>query len=227
MNIKKTILSNILVATIAPIVAMYPKPSMPESPSLLHEAEREFSGMKTSVYQHHTDVDEAVGRFNYDCSGFLDYALQRISPSAYAEVPISKASSKRPLAQDFYTLLSHPTRISSHWVQISHIDHVRTGDIVVWLRPPDSDSTNTGHVMVIVGRPIASSQTNEVLFTVLDSTTSPHAQDSRPQGQTGLGTGIIGVIVDTQGNPIAFRWRGGESKQAHSTSIAFGRLRFY
>ncbi|QKQ75188.1 hypothetical protein [Nostoc sp. TCL240-02] len=223
MNRKKFIFSLLLVAIIAALVTLYPKPGMSESPLLLHEAERELSLMKTSVYQHPTDVDEVVGRFNYDCSGFLDYALQKISQEAYAEVPVSK--SKRPLAQDFYTLFSHPISKLSHWVQIYRVSRLRAGDVVVWLRPPDSDSHNTGHVMVISGKPTATSLANERLIPVIDSTSSPHAQDSRHRKQTGLGTGVIGVIVDSQDKAIAFRWRGGESKQEKETAIAFGRLR--
>ncbi|QLE46652.1 hypothetical protein FD723_41480 (plasmid) [Nostoc sp. C052] len=223
MNQKKAIFFLLLVAIIAALVTIHPELGMSESPSLLHEAERELSLMKTSVYQHSTDVDEVVGRFNYDCSGFVDYALQKISPQAYAEVPVSK--SKRPLAQDFYKLFSDPTLKPSHWVEISKVSRLRAGDIVVWLRPPESDSHNTGHVMVIGGKPTATSQVNERLIPVIDSTSSPHAQDSRHHKQTGLGTGVIGVIVESTDKALAFRWRGGESKQEKETAIAFGRLR--
>ncbi len=225
MNLKKTLLFPLFAAAIASLSAINVASSKVEPPALLDEAERQLSLMKTSVYQHQTDVDETVGRFNYDCSGFIDYALQKIDPEAYAQLPISKPHSKRPLAQDFYTLFSHPTSKASHWTQISKVGNVRAGDIVVWLRPPDSDSNNTGHVMVITGQPTASSQSNEFLIPVIDSTSSPHAQDSRHRGQTGLGTGVIGVIVDSQDKPIAFRWRGGESKSIEKTSVTFGRLR--
>ncbi len=41
---------------------------------------------------------------------------------------------------------------------------------MVWLRPPESDSHNTGHVMVIGGKPTATSLANERLIPVIDST---------------------------------------------------------
>lgn len=155
--------------------------------------------MQSSNYRHRTSVDEASGRFDYDCSGFIDYALQKISPEAYAEIPVSKASSKRPLAQDFYSLFSHPPQQASHWERIRKIRHVQAGDLVAWLRPIDRDSTNTGHVMVASAKPtINPEQADERLISVIDFTTSPHAQDSRRDGQTGLGTGIIGVIVNSK-----------------------------
>jgi hypothetical protein len=222
---RKRVLSLILIAAIAPTAAAQSKSNPLKPPQLLLEAERQLSLMRTSVYQHRTDVDEASGRFNYDCSGFLDYALQKISPEAYAELPISKQSSKRPLAQDFYTLFSHSTKKSTHWERIRKVSHVRAGDIVVWLRPSDSDSKNTGHVMIVKSQPsVNPRQTNEFLIPVVDSTSSPHAQDSRPKGQTGLGVGVIGAIVDSKGEPIAYHWRGGESKREEKTPIAFGRI---
>ncbi len=66
---------------------------------------------------------------------------------------------------------------------------------------------------------------NPRLFRAGSVNSSPHAQDSRYREQTGLGTGVIGVIVDSQDKAIAFRWRGGESKQEKETAIAFGSLR--
>jgi hypothetical protein len=194
---------------------------------LLSEGERELSLMRTSFYQHQTDVDEASGRFNYDCSGFLDYALQKVSPLAYAQLPISKPKSRRPLAQDFYNLFSsRSTKSSSHWQHIRKLNNVHAGDVVAWLRPIDNDSNNTGHVMLVKGEPRLNPQRNdEILISVIDSTSSPHAQDSRRKGQTGLGSGTIGILVNRKSEPIAYRWRGGKSEREEQTSITFGRLR--
>ena len=77
--------------------------------------------------------------------------------------------------------------------------------------------------MIVRGKP-ASSNSNEWLIPVVDSTSSPHAEDSRRTPQTGLGSGVIGVIVDRQDKPIAFRWKGGQSKHETETAIVFGRL---
>lgn len=210
------------VAGIASLTTIHPAAALPQPP-LLKEAERELALMKSSVYQHRTDVDESVGRFNFDCSGLLDYALQKIAPQAYAEVPVS--ISKRPLAQDFYELFSHSPPKSSHWVQVSNMSRVRAGDVVVWLRASNSDSHNTGHIMIVRAKPTVSHQSDERLISVIDSTSSPHAQDSRSKTQTGLGTGVIGVIVNSQDQPIKFRWKGGESKLQQKTDITVGRLR--
>ena len=71
-------------------------------PNLLSEGKRELAAVKESFYQHKTDVNESVGRFYFDCSGFLSYALKRVAPEAYSEIPISRSREKRPLAHDFY-----------------------------------------------------------------------------------------------------------------------------
>jgi len=197
----------------------------PGSAQLLREGQRQLALLKTSKYQHKTDVSEPEGRFNYDCSGFLDYALRHIAREAYAELPISKPRDKRPLAQDFYTLFSGLSQPSVHWQRVRKPMDLVPGDIVSWLRPPDNDSHNTGHVMLVRDTPrLNPREADEVLIPVMDSTRSPHAQDSRSKDHTGLGTGTIGVIIDAQGLPVSYRWRGGQSKREETTPIAFGRL---
>ena len=65
----------------------------------------------------------------------------------------------------------------------------------------------------------------EVIVPVIDSTTAPHANDSRGSQYTGIGSGSIGLEVSSStGAPIAYYWRGGLSYNAISTPIALGRL---
>src|SRR4051812_8581746 len=67
----------------------------PDAAPLAIEARRELAAMQTSHYQHPTDIDEETGSFDFDCSGFVDYALRRVLPEALAALPVTK---KRPLA---------------------------------------------------------------------------------------------------------------------------------
>ncbi|PZO35262.1 MAG: hypothetical protein DCF19_24275 [Pseudanabaena frigida] len=228
MNLKKTTFIGITsLATLFGLTfAAVPKTT--ENIFLLQEAERQLAAMQTSTYQHITDVDEASGRYNYDCSGFLDYSLQRVLPEAYAELPISKSKVHRPLAQDFYTLFSSKTQETKHWERIRKASDLRSGDIVAWLRPQDLDSHNTGHVMLVRANPSPNpDRPNEILIPVIDSTSAPHAKDSRSRskGQTGLGTGSIGIVQNDEGDAIAYYWRGGLSKRKEITPIAFGRVK--
>lgn len=194
--------------------------------SLLSEGKRQLAATKETLYQHKTDVDEDRGHFFYDCSGFISYAVKRVSPEAYSEIPISGRREKRPLAKDFYHLFvkvrSSP---SKHWKEIPHAIDLKPGDIIAWLRPENHRSTHTGHVMIVLSEPsVNPALSNEILVKVIDSSHARHAQDSRSKGKTGLGTGTIGIFVDAEGRPLKYRWRGGISKRIEATSISFGRI---
>jgi hypothetical protein len=65
---------------------------------------------------------------------------------------------------------------------------------------------------------------DEILVTVADSASTPHANDSRTATQsTGLGTGTIGLVVDLQGAPVGYHPSGGSST-APSPEVKLGRL---
>ena len=181
--------------------------------------------MKQSAYQHRTAVDEARGRFEYDCSGFVTYALRRTLPEVAAEV--RAAAGRRPLAEDYFALVdsAHPRRADSHLRPIARVHDLRPGDLIAWLRPPDKASKDTGHLMVVLSAPTRSpDRPDELLIAVADSSKTPHAADSRAPGTTGLGRGTLGLIVDREGRPLRYRWRGGLSRNAVATAIALGRV---
>jgi hypothetical protein len=189
--------------------------------SLLGEVRRELATARLTHYQHTTEVDEQRGEFDYDCSGFLDYALQRIDPPAYRALPVSKT---RPLAEDIvHQIRSHE---AGPWEQVATAAQLRPGDVVSWLTPQDSDSDNTGHVMIVLAAPTKNTRRDdEWLVHVADSTTSPHAADSRIGGSpNGLGTGTIGLVADDTGRPVGYYWRGAVSTELKHTVVALGRV---
>lgn len=213
----------ILVST---LLAGTPTASSPRAERLLLEGNRELRASRTGHYDHHVSVDEVEGRFDYDCSGFLDYALGRVDPEALRCLPITSKSKKRPLAQDFFTFFDEITGDGKGpWKSVRHARNLKPGDIVAWLKAPDKDSHNTGHVMLVRKHAFENPELpNEILVPIIDSTMSAHAEDSRPKGKTGLGSGVIGIMVDRNGRAVSYRWKGGQSKQAVETRIAFGRL---
>lgn len=191
--------------------------------ALVGEAQRELTAMRSTHYQHTTRVNEDDGRYFYDCSGFLDYALGRVLPGDAKALPVS--TSVRPLAGDIEHFLRQGLKQPlDGWSALSRIDSLQPGDVIAWLATEDSTTGDTGHVMVVLGVPSAKpARQNEWTVAVADSTLNPHSRDSRRDGVTGLGTGTIGLIADTSGAPTAFYWRGGESQQAKPTEIALGR----
>ena len=117
------------------------------------------------------------------------------------------------------------------WQQIAIAIDARPGDIVAWKNPAHKtgEHTNTGHVMVIDEPPIEEPSAGllpdgEKAFRVrvIDSTSSPHADDSRAANQSGVGRGTIWLIVDAAGKPIGYRWKNPRGT-LHEVPIAIGR----
>jgi hypothetical protein len=205
-----------------------------ETPStrLIAEAVRQLRAMKTTHYRHKSKIDEATGKFDYDCSGFVAYALLNAAPTALAVVPIGIKG--RPRAEDFASYFSAlPT--DGPWISVKRGVEIAPGDIVAWLRPADVDNSNTGHIAIVLDKlGVAAPSTavakaggaRELLFRVVEATESPQGDDVRgPDTATGLGTGTIGLVVDGSDAPVAYRWKGGESARAHATLISVARLR--
>jgi len=220
----KTLATALLLAST--LCAAAPTPPAERALRLLREGQRELAARRASHYEHQTSVDEAAGRFDFDCSGFLDYALGRVDREALARLPITSKFKKRPLAQDvFHFFEGLPEAGSGPWRPVRHARNLKPGDIVSWLKAADSDSHNTGHVMLVREHAYPNPERrDEILVPILDSTMSPHAEDSRAKGQNGLGRGLIGILVDSAGRAHSYRWKGGQSKSPVATQIAFGRL---
>jgi hypothetical protein len=110
-------------------------------------------------------------------------------------------------------------------MRVSNPLELRPGDIIVWLKPDSSDTKSTGHIMIVSGDPRENQERKgEVLVRVIDSTTSLHSGDSKSPGQTGLGEGVIGIVMDSSGDPTGYYWRGGESSGLHETEMVFARI---
>jgi len=189
---------------------------------LLREAERQLDRMNASRYTHATHVDEANGTYEYDCSGFVGYALSNADPCG-----LSVLLHKRPDAGNFYyhLVLFGPGPGSGGWMSVSTPHELQPGDIIVWLKPDESDAKSTGHIMIVAGTPGPNPEREgEILVTVIDSTTSPHADDTRKPGQTGLGKGTIGIMTGPSGLPSGYYWRGGVSSALQETEMVFARI---
>lgn len=190
---------------------------------LVAEAARQVGAMKVSAYEHTTTVDEATGTFNYDCSGFLGYALTRVLPAQFAAVK-TFAAVARPLAKHyqmfFESIAAGSTK--SGWTRVARAIDVRPGDVVAWLKPAELVSNNTGHVMIATGAAtINPKRADEIIIPVTDSTAAFHGpEDTRYPSADGLGRGTIGIIVNAAGTPIRYRWTGGYSTKEYSTPIA-------
>lgn len=180
--------------------------------------------MRQSNYSHKTRVDEASGTFEYDCSGFLDYAIERVATHAYEAVRAARSS--RPLAAAYERLLESPPPASG-WRSLSRVDGLRSGDVIAWVKPEGIESRDTGHVMIAASTPLArAGQPGEYEVVVIDSAASGHGNgDTRTAtGNSGLGTGTIVLRVNEAGAPIGYRWSTLGVSKLYETPIALGRL---
>jgi hypothetical protein len=191
---------------------------------LLDEANRIHASMRSTAYVHKTTIDEAAGKFEFDCSGFVGYALKRSQPRAFEA--LQRSTVKRPLAKHFVSYFQSLDD-GSPWRPVARAADLAPGDVIAWLKPADVVTKNTGHVMIVHGKPkIDPDRTDVVIVPIIDSTGVPHGKgDSRKKRKlTGLGTGEVLLIIDESGAPIAYRWSRGTKATVHETTIALARL---
>ena len=64
---------------------------------------------------------------------------------------------QQPHAGNFYYHLVQfgPAPGEGGWMRVATPLELRPGDIIVWLKPDESDSKSTGHIMVVDGGQIA------------------------------------------------------------------------
>ena len=173
---------------------------------LFHEATKQFKEMKTTLYQHHTEVDLATGTYRYDCVGFISYALKQAAPQAREsafnalEIQPGRIPSPSKYRAFFASLAEKP---QTGWQAVTKVSELRPGDVVVWEK---KTKTATGHAVVIGGVPVKSPEGTWVVM-VYDSTAFPHGEDSRPDDQRaqvldsngnhcGLGHGMMAFTAD-------------------------------
>jgi hypothetical protein len=201
--------------------------AVPSRTGLLDAAEHVLSSAKSSRYQYVTYVDEVNGVYEFDCSGFVDYILQKTFPDAFAAVEYHSNRLNRPYHEDYYRLFAK-LRTDDNvagWHSVARTSELLPGDVIAWLGPANRNRIVPGHVMVVRSNPTpVPNVSNETLFAIIDSTEFPHALDSRANGATGIGTGTISLVMNRTGSPIGYRWRDGQSVRTDYTRIAIGEL---
>jgi len=203
--------------------AVAPPLAPPASPraALVLEADRELAAVVESHYEHRTHVVESDGRFDYDCSGFVGYALSRAAPAALHVV--IEATRARPLARHFEAFFASPR---APWTRVERAAELVPGDVIAWLEPPAKHSRNTGHVMIVDRAARPGRQPGEVYVAVIDSSRSGHGPaDARNRDHRGgLGAGELVLLVDRDGRPTGYRWSRSRRSLAYRTEVALGHL---
>lgn len=189
------------------------------------EAYRMFRNIRTTEYVHPPyTVDDATGIYKFDCLGFVDHVLMGADMASYKAIGKNVNPSIGSYSAYFNNL--DPTIPNAlGWTKVTRPIDLKPGDICLWLKPSTLD---TGHMWIVAGTPAVNpKRTDEVLVRIFDSSVA-HSDDSRTGSAftTGLGSGIIGYMVDSEGNPAGLYWEGGRSTGAgeKDTTIVCGRL---
>lgn len=177
-----------------------------------------------SKYQHRTRVRRREGVYLWDCSGMMNWMLDRVAPRAR-----EKLDRDRPVAATYHRIIKKsPTkRARDGWRRIEDVRDVRPGDVFAWLRPPDwPKGGNTGHVGIMIesAQPVPEIE-NGWTVRIVDASRYTHQNDTRdPDDDGGFGMGTIMFVTDDEGAPLAYGWFGSQSRYVHETSIVFGRI---
>jgi hypothetical protein len=189
------------------------------------EAYRMFLNMKSTEYVHPPyTVDDVSGVYKFDCLGFVDHVLMDADPVAYKEIGHGINPSIESYAA-YFNKLNTAKPDAAGWTKVAHPADLKPGDVCLWLKPTTLDN---GHMWIIAGEPkVNPKRSNEVLVRIFDASVA-HSDDSRTGSayKTGLGSGILGMMVDAESTPIGLYWEGGVSTAAgeKDTTIICGRL---
>lgn len=189
------------------------------------EAYRMYRNMKSTEYVHPPYmIDDRAGVYKFDCLGFVDHVLMNADPAGYREIGKGVNPSIESYAV-YFNKLDAKTPNARGWTKVIRPADLEPGDICLWLKPVTLD---IGHMWIIAKTPsVNPKRTDEVLVRIVDSS-SAHSNDSRTVSvyKTGLGSGILGMMVDGKGSPIGLYWDGGVSTSAgeKDTTIICGRL---
>lgn len=182
-----------------------------------------LSSMKETEYQHTTAIDEKNGSVKCDCSGLVGFMLRQECPEAYLSVRGQESPwRKRPLAVTYYETFvaaGQDGGQSGPWQQVKSLMDAVPGDVLAWRKKTVVRGSTTGHTCMIAGRPQMQAD-GTVRVRLIDSTRSIHADDTRPDGTTGLGAGFKSFLVNEDGEPTGYF----VGKRRVKVAIAVGRI---
>ena len=190
---------------------------------VLREVERT---VKVTRYQHTPRVRPRSGEYLFDCSGMAEWVLRKAAPGALRAV--GRPEGRRPLAVHFFKRIARtpPGEARGAWYRVPGVSATRPGDVVAWRRPPWFASKATGHVAFVVGDPVANpGPVRGYLVRVADASRFQHEDDSRRDGESGFGTGVLLLATDAMDRPRGYGWFGSASRHDWIVpcEIAIGR----
>ncbi len=190
----------------------------------LAQADHVLGQLTSTTYRHRTRVVEAAGIYETDCKGLIAFLLRKVSPAHLAVIP-APAGRKQPRAVEYYEFfvvqpaVGHPS--TTGWNRVPALAQALPGDVLAWRYRETTPGKSTGHVLIIDAKP-ERVEDNVYRVEVIDSTGTPHDDDTRVKGGTGIGKGMMWFRVNADGQPTAYK-RNSETA-LKSAPIAIGRM---
>ena len=159
----------------------------------------------------------------FDCSGFVYYYFLQIGKwQALEEIKQFVAQTKhidinqiqKIYAAEYVDFLKSE-QSSRHWQPVDPL-HLQHGDLIVYAM----DGKNRSHSHCMLVDQILKSDDESVMLAVVDSTKTPHANDTRSPNQTGIGRGTI-ILYPHNGKCNSFLW----GKVINHRNLFFTRIR--
>ncbi len=191
-------------------------------PRILCQAKQILSSLKSTHYSHKADVNESSGSYILDCSALVCYILSLAAPESIASVPVDP-NHRHAQARKFYETFSNAPTMSAKdgWQRIIRLMDAEPGDLIAWRKDPVAQKGDTGHIVIVLEKPVEEKD-GAIRITAFDSSRGIHAQDTRREGTSGVGSGVMWFRVDETGAPIALHWSSREKKPV-AVPIAIGR----
>jgi hypothetical protein len=196
-----------------------------ESPVTV-EARKILANTRETTYRHKTFVDLSAGRYEFDCTGLSAFILPRVDTAAFHAVELADRPD-HPRARAYYDIFAAaPTNAASSsngWVRVARVADLLPGDFVAWRKTELTEGKSSGHIVIVDSVPEAEDD-GSWRVAIIDATTKPHAQDTRPAGTGGVGRGILWITVGDDGGPLGIRPRSLKDTPRTSMPISMGRL---
>ncbi len=188
------------------------------------EAGRLLGGIGATSYRHQTRVNAAAGVYETDCSGLIAFLLRKVSPEHLRALSVAPGR-KKPRAVEYHEFFrAQPpagAATTTGWSRVVTLAEAQPGDVLAWRHARIEPGRNTGHVVILAAAP---QRVDDATFrvAVVDSTGSPHDEDTRPRGSTGIGRGTMTFRVDAEGHPVAYRRNS--AAEFRAAPIEIGRM---
>jgi len=108
------------------------------------------------------------------------------------------------------------------WSRVRNFTEIIPGDLIAWRKDEVVRGESTGHVLLAISTPVRDPD-GRYHVRVLDSTSRPHADDTRGPDGNGVGEGTMWFSVDGNFEPASY-FVNEHSKPGKPKQIAVGRL---